>query len=148
MALLRIRPSDSRDLHRLFEIWSGAVDATHQFLSAVDRAEIAALVRDGYLPSARLAVAADENDLPLGFMGLTGSHIDALFVDPERHGRGIGRALVRHAQAQASLLTVDVNEQNRGATEFYERLGFERIGRSATDDAGRPYPLLHLRLCA
>jgi putative acetyltransferase len=29
---------------------------------------------------------------------------------------------------------------------FYERLGFKRIGRSPLDDAGRPYPLLHLAL--
>lgn len=148
MTLLRIRPSDPGDLPRLFDIWSDAVDATHHFLKAAHRAEIAALVRDVYLPSRPFAVAAGESDRPLGFMGLAAGHIEALFVDPGWHGRGIGRALVRHAQAQAPVLTVDVNEENAGAVRFYERLGFERLGRSALDDAGRPYPLLHLRLAA
>ena len=31
---------------------------------------------------------------------------------------------------------------------FYERLGFVVRGRSPTDDAGRPYPLLHLERAA
>ena len=41
---------------------------------------------------------------------------------------------------------VDVNEQNVLAASFYLHRGFEVIGRSETDEAGRPYPLLHLRL--
>ena len=40
---------------------------------------------------------------------------------------------------------LDVNEQNPEAIAFYTRRGFEVIGRSETDDAGRPYPLLHMR---
>ena len=43
------------------------------------------------------------------------------------------------------VLTVNVNEQNASGAGFYQRLGFEVIGRSPVDDAGRPYPLLHLR---
>jgi putative acetyltransferase len=92
-------------------------------------------------------VVADAEDRAVGFMGLTGSNIDALFVDPELHGRGIGRALVEHARSVAGdELTVDVNEQNESGAGFYERLGFRRIGRSELDEQGRPYPLLHLRL--
>ena len=42
--------------------------------------------------------------------------------------------------------TLDVNEQNPQAIGFYEHEGFVVEGRSATDDAGRPFPLLHMRL--
>ncbi len=75
---------------------------------------------------------------------MTGSKIDALFIDPRRHGQGIGRALVDHAASLSSNLTVDVNEQNEGACAFYEKLGFRQIGRSELDGSGRPFPILHL----
>ena len=59
-------------------------------------------------------------------------------------GTGIGAALVRHGLALHPRMTTDVNEQNGQAVGFYERMGFKRIGRSALDDQGRPYPLIHL----
>ena len=134
-------------MERLFRIWRSAVAATHHFLTADHFADIERLVENDYLPTAHLWVAADEAHRPLGFMGLTGSNIDALFVDPDRHGQGIGRALVEHARSIAGgSLTVDVNEQNQSGAGFYERLGFRRTGRSPLDDQGRPYPLLHLML--
>ena len=40
---------------------------------------------------------------------------------------------------------LNVNEQNLQAIGIYERLGFERCGRSAIDGQGRAYPLIHLR---
>lgn len=145
--MIAIRPSRSGDAPRLFEIWRDAVAATHHFLAGEDRATIAGLVRDRYLPAAELWVATDASGRPLAFLGMTGAKVDALFVDPAAHGRGIGRALMDHARALAGgPLDVDVNEQNPGAVAFYERLGFRRTGRSPRDDDGRPYPLLHLRL--
>ena len=42
--------------------------------------------------------------------------------------------------------TLDVNEQNPQAVGFYEHEGFVVAGRSPVDDAGRPFPLLHMRL--
>jgi putative acetyltransferase len=47
---------------------------------------------------------------------------------------------------QRGALTVDVNEQNTQGVGFYRHLGFVETGRSETDDQGRPYPLLHLKL--
>ena len=43
-------------------------------------------------------------------------------------------------------MTLDVNEQNPQARGFYERMGFRVEGRSPVDDAGRPFPQLHMRL--
>ncbi len=141
----RVRRSGPADVARCLAIWQAAVRTTHDFLSAEDFDAIERLVAEEYLPAAPLWVAVDGTNRALGFMGLTGAHIDALFVDPAAHGRGVGRALVAHAHAQHDALTVDVNEQNPRAVGFYERLGFVRIGRSAVDGDGRPYPLLHLR---
>ena len=139
-----IRRAEPGDRQRLFEIWDGAVRATHHFLAEADRLHIADLVRDAYLPTAELWVAVDGQGRPLAFMGLEGGKIESLFVDAAAHGRGIGRRLVEHAREQAGALTVDVNEQNGGAVAFYRRLGFREVGRSPVDDGGRPYPLLHM----
>jgi putative acetyltransferase len=141
---MRIRRSAPEESDRLFEIWRRAVEATHHFLSPADLNAISAAVRDDYLPSASLWVAADERDRAVAFMGLTGSSVDTLFVDPDFHRRGIGTAMMAHARKIAGPIRVDVNEQNELALAFYKRLGFRAAGRSEQDGAGMPYPLLHL----
>ena len=141
---MRIRGSRRDEADALFAIWRAAVEATHQFVAAADLESISKMVREQYLPSAELWVATDEEDQPLAFLGMTDDKVDTLFVAPSAHGRGIGRALMAHARALAGPLSVDVNEQNQGAVAFYLRLGFRVTGRSERDDAGRPYPLLHL----
>jgi len=140
-----IRLSTPQDAARNLEIWRAAVDATHDFLSPQHRAEIDGIVA-GWLPTAALWVLVDEADRSLGFMALSGAHVDALFIDPMLHGRGLGRALITHARSLHDGLTLDVNEQNSPAVGFYERLGFKRTGRSPTDGQGRPYPLVHMAL--
>jgi putative acetyltransferase len=142
--MIKIRKSTSTDGGRVMEIWRRAVDATHHFLSPEDRRDIDVEVA-AFLPDAPLDLAVDETDRAIGFMLLDGSHMEALFVDPDFHGSGIGRALVEDAVRRRPDLSTDVNEQNLAATGFYERLGFERCGRSAIDGQGRPYPLIHLR---
>ena len=91
-----------------------------------------------------LLLAVDAHDYPQAFMLIDNGHMQALFVDPACRGTGIGAALVRHGLALHPRMTTDVNEQNGQAVGFYERMGFKRIGRSALDDQGRPYPLIHL----
>ena len=118
--------------------------ATHSFLAEEDLNFYARQVCDEYLPSHTFWVAARADGQPSGFLGMTGAKIDALFVDPSCHGRGIGRALVDHAASLAGDLAVDVNEQNEGAFAFYRKLGFRPVGRSDLDEAGQPYPILHL----
>ncbi len=140
-----IRDSRPQDRERLFEIWRDAVARTHSFLKPDDFEEIGQQVQEDYLQEAQLLVAEDGTGRLVGFMGMTDAHIDSLFVDPEHHGKGVGSALVARASEAHGVLTVDVNEQNEAASGFYKRLGFIRFDRSALDDGGRPYPLLHLR---
>lgn len=142
---MRLRRSSVADTERLFEVWKSAVDATHRFVLSADLEYYGQLVRHEYLPRAIVEVAVDAADRPLGFMGIKGSYIDALFVASDWHGRGIGRLLIESAQQRfADGLTVDVNEQNTAALGFYERMHFRVSSRSPVDSTGRPYPLLHL----
>jgi putative acetyltransferase len=53
--------------------------------------------------------------------------------------------MIDHARRLKGRLAVDVNEQNPAAVRFYLACGFAVVGRSEVDDAGRPFPLLHMQ---
>ncbi|HBL4692580.1 acetyltransferase [Citrobacter sedlakii] len=141
--VINIRRSRHDDGDKLVKIWCRSVDTTHDFLSKAYRAELEELVKS-FLPEAPLWVAVDEKDVPVAFMLLTGEHMDALFVDPDVRGCGIGKLLIEHALTLAPELTTNVNEQNAQAVGFYKKMGFTVTGRSEVDDLGKPYPLLNL----
>lgn len=143
-----IRPARPDDALRLLEVWEAAVRATHHFLAEEDVVFYRGVIRDNYLPTADLYAAVEDQDRPVGFLGLYEGDIEALFVDPARHGRGVGRALLEHARALQPHLTVSVNEQNLQARGFYEAMGFREVGRSETDAEGRPLPLILMALGA
>ena len=61
--------------------------------------------------------------------------VEAVAVDPQFQGQGIGRAMMEHArelcrQAQCYKLGLSSNLVREGAHRFYEALGFERHGYS------------------
>jgi len=141
---MTIRRGTPADVPRALEIWRSAVDATHGFLSPADRAEIDVMVAEQFLPNAELWLALADDGLPVGFLVMDGSEIDALFVDPSFHGRGFGTRLLDHALSLAPNATVDASEQATNALPFYMSRGFRVVGRSETDPQGRPYPLIHL----
>lgn len=144
-----IRRAVPTDREVLLNVWLRSVRATHTFVPEEDIQSMVPHVRE-YLASSEteLWVVCDGGGAPMGFMGMSGSKMESLFLAPELHRRGAGRRLVRHAQALHGELTVDVNEQNAAARAFYEACGFVVEGRSELDDQGRPYPLLHMRLAA
>jgi putative acetyltransferase len=143
---MKIRQARPDEHGILLDIWLRSVRATHTFLTEADIQFFLPLVRDLALPALELWVLATDDDVPVGFMGLSGSKLEALFLAPEVLRRGGGRQLVEHARALKGELRVDVNEQNPGAVRFYEACGFVLEGRSELDSTGRPFPLLHLRL--
>lgn len=143
--MIHIRKSNKADTPALVEIWRASVLATHDFLSSDDFLEIEKLVVEQYLPNVEVWLIEDAGK-PVGFMGMSAHHIDSLFIAPDQRGKGIGKQMITHAKTLGSPLTVDVNEQNLQGVGFYRHMGFVETGRSVTDDQGRPYPLLHLRL--
>ncbi|GIG36248.1 acetyltransferase [Cellulomonas pakistanensis] len=146
MPPVQIRPSTGpAEYPALVAIWRSAVDATHDFLAPAHRDAIEAALASDYLPAVLLTVA-EVDGRPAGFSGVLDGTLEMLFVDAARRGSGIGSALLEHAVEEHGVTAVDVNEQNVGAAGFYARHGFEVVGRSETDEAGRPYPVLHLRL--
>ena len=60
--------------------------------------------------------------------------LDKLYVLPQVHGNGLGRALIEHVAGRAAAcgctrLTLNVNRGNAGAIRAYERCGFEIVAR-------------------
>lgn len=143
---LTIRPyAPASDLDRCMTIWRKASEVGHPFLAPSMLDADAALVREKYMPAADILVAVIGGEVS-GFIALLGSFIGGLFVDPSRHGQGIGKALVLEARRGQPILDVDVYEANADARAFYARLGFKKNGRRERDDQGRPLPLIALRL--
>lgn len=88
-----------------------------------------------------------------GFYGFEpevgGVGLDYLFVEPALIGRGVGRALWRHAVATARALRhpalIVVSDPN--AEAFYRKMGAQRIGWRGSDlEPGRKLPVLRFPL--
>lgn len=141
---MHIRPSRETEREELLNLWLRSVRATHDFITEADIASMTPLVRDVALARLQLWTLADENDKPIGVMGMDDNSVEMLFIDPSHFRRGGGRLLLDHAQSMHEVLRLDVNEQNPQARQFYEAQGFTVVGRSETDNQGRPFPLLHM----
>ncbi|WJY64275.1 putative N-acetyltransferase YjaB [Corynebacterium atrinae] len=146
MPVVKIRPTiGAAEYPELVKVWRSSVDASHDFLSEQDRDAIEDKLASDYFPAVDLWVAEHEG-CPIGFSGVADGNLEMLFIAAEERGTGAGSALLAHAVQELGVLSVDVNEQNELAAAFYLNPGFEVTGRSDTDEAGRPYPLLHLRI--
>lgn len=143
---LILRPTlGATEYPQLVDIWRGAVQATHDFLSDEDFTRIEGNLVPHYFPAVSLLVA-EIDGVPVGFAGTAEGNLEMLFVSDDVRGQGIGTALLEAVIANDGVVKVDVNEQNTGATGFYLSKGFEVDSRSDVDDDGRPYPVLHLKL--
>ncbi|MBZ4190458.1 GNAT family N-acetyltransferase [Niabella beijingensis] len=139
-----ILPAVPGQYPRLLAIWESAVHATHDFLRREDFDYYKARMPE-YFGMVRLFVYRDVTTGTLtGFLGITDKQVQMLFVDEAARGKGVGKQLLEHA-VTLGCDAVDVNEQNIQAIGFYLHQRFEITGRAATDGAGKPYPLLHLK---
>lgn len=141
---MRIRKAKPEDHQVLLRIWEESVRATHDFLSEHDIQSLLPVVLDQALANFEIWVLCDESPDPVGFMGLDGNSLEALFISPARFRQGGGKLMLQYARKLKGRLQVDVNEQNLHAVAFYLANGFVVAGRSPTDAQGQPFPLLHL----
>lgn len=95
------------------------------------------------------AFVATEDETPIGVCVLQQTPAAALehvWVDPNHHGRGVGRALVTHALATARELGLDRVrvESDPFAEAFYLNLGARRTGSVPAPMPGAPERVLPL----
>ena len=119
-----IRKFESRDLDAVMQIWlHGNLDA-HAFIPASFWTDHFEMVRD-ILPQAELYVHENEATRQIdGFIGLSESHIEGIFVAKSARSKGIGKALLEYAKSRKPRLTLSVYQKNERAIAFYRREKF------------------------
>lgn len=93
-----------------------------------------------------------DGDSMTGFYALEHAHagvweLDALFVEPDHIGNGIGRALVQHAIRQATAAGADrlIIQGDPNAAAFYFAIGAKKVGtRASRSISGRDLPVFEI----
>lgn len=136
-------------LTALLDLWEDSVQASHIFLTKQHIAEIRLEVKAALQSSQNIITATDKKDF-LGFVGVEKNKIEMLFVASSAFRKGIGKALLKEALERYlkdyPCILVDCNEQNTQSLAFYKSLGFEKVGMSEKDSAGRDFPIVHLKV--
>ena len=112
-----------REWGELLEVWESAVRATHDFISEEDLQFYKKAIPERYLPELCVYCLRNEAGRMLGFLGVSASEIEMLFVRDEARGRGVGRELLEYATGVLGLTRLWVNSQNGQAAGFYRRMG-------------------------
>ena len=146
MKMIEVKDRTILLIEQLLKVWESSVKATHLFLSEGEIDNIKKYVPQALKAIPVLIIAENENQIPVGFMGIAGQHLEMLFISPEERGKGLGRELLQYGIEKYSVNDLAVNEQNPLAKGFYEHMGFEVYKRTDHDEQGNPYPLLYMKL--
>ena len=130
-----IRPYRDTDLSQLLDVWYSASLVGHPFLDQMFFERERGRIREAYLPAAETWVF-ERDDTVVGFVALIGDEVGGLFVAPNYHGQGIGRALMDHARTTREVLELNVFKENRVGRAFYERYGFQLVDEHVHEETG------------
>ena len=144
MKIVEVKDRTAPLAEQLLKVWENSVKATHLFLSEGEIENIKKYVPRALKEIPFLITVENENQIPVGFMGIAGQHLEMLFISQEERGKGLGRELLKYGIDKYSVNDLAVNEQNPLAKGFYEHMGFEVYKRTECDEQGNPYPLLYM----
>jgi len=130
-----IRKYKETDLKAVLSSWENANRIAHPFLSESFVDKVRSDIPNLYLPNADTWVA-DVGGKVMGFIALIGNEIGAIFVEPEVHGTGVGRALMDKARSLHSTLEVEVFLENSIGRKFYSSYGFELMHEKNHEETG------------
>lgn len=144
MKIIEIKDRNPLLLKQLLEVWESSVKATHLFLSKNEIEEIKKYVPQALNEIPHLIIVENENQVPIGFMGIAEQHLEMLFISDEERGKGLGSELLKYGIEKYLINDLAVNEQNPLAKGFYKHMGFKVYKRTDYDEQGNPYPLLYM----
>ncbi len=145
MNIIEVKDRTAPLIEQLLNVWESSVKATHHFLSENEREKIKRYVPQALKEIPYLVIVENENQVPVGFMGIAERHLEMLFISNEERGKGLGKKLLTYGIENYSVYDLAVNEQNPLARGFYEHMGFEVYKRTECDEQGSPYPLFYMR---
>ena len=126
---LVIREYEQDDLADVLRAWETASAIAHPFLTEEFLAQERRNIPELYLPNAETWVAERDGKV-IGFIALLGNEVGAIFLNPEFHGQGVGRAMMDKAQELRGSLELDVFKENNVGRNFYAKYGFEIMSES------------------
>ena len=144
MKIIEVTDRNTSLIEQLLEVWESSVKATHLFLSENEIEDIKKYVPEALKEIPHLIIVENENQVPMGFMGIVEQHLEMLFISDGERGKGLGKELLRYGTEKYSINDLAVNEQNPLAKGFYEHMGFKVYKRTVVDEQGNPYPLLYM----
>jgi len=130
-----IRHYSEADLNDVLSSWENASKIAHPFLKKDFQAQVRKDIPGLYLPNADTWVVKVDNQV-VGFIALIGNEIGAIFLQPEHHGKKIGKLMMDKAQELHGDLEVDVFEKNSIGRKFYSQYGFELIEEKIHEPTG------------
>jgi putative acetyltransferase len=131
-----IRKYEERDIEVVVSCWRKASEVAHPFLTDAFLDHEDGNLRNIYLALAETWVIEVENSV-VGFIALIENEIGGLFLDPEFHGQGLGRALVDKAVTEKGPLKVEVFRDNVIGRGFYDAYGFRKTEELIHEDSGQ-----------
>jgi len=93
-------------------------------------------VAEIYLPNTDTWVIEFDEEVK-GFIALMGNEVGAIFLQPEFHGKGVGKALMDKAQELHGDLEVEVFKENSIGRKFYSQYGFEFLEQKLHEPTGQ-----------
>ncbi len=134
MKIVEVKDRTTLLIEQLLKVWESSVKATHLFLSEDEIENIKKYVPQALKEIPFLITAENENQIPIGFMGIVEQHLEMLFISQEERGKGLGKELLQYGIEKHSVQDLAVNEQNPLAKGFYEHMGFEAYKRTEFDE--------------
>lgn len=133
---MKIRQYEDSDLDAVLSSWEAATRLAHPFMTNEFIAQERINVAEKYMPNTDTWVV-DIGGNTEGFIALMGNEVGAIFLQPECHGKGAGKALMDKAQALHGDLEVEVFKENAIGRKFYSRYGFEHLEEKLHEPTGR-----------
>jgi putative acetyltransferase len=142
---VKIRQYMSSDLSAVLSAWETATRLAHSFMTDEFIAQERINVAEVYMPNTETWVAVVKGEV-VGFIALMGSEVGAIFLQPEYHGRRIGKALMDKAQELHGDLEVVVAKENPIGRKFYSQYGFHFLEEIFHEPTGQK--MLRLKFTA
>jgi putative acetyltransferase len=140
-----IRQYQSSDLDDVLSTWENASKLSHPFLKEDFLAQERKNIPEIYLPNADTWVV-ETDDQVAGFIALIGNEVVAIFLQPEKQGKGMGKLMMDKAQELHGDLEVQVFVNNLIGLDFYLKYGFQLMEEKIHEQTGEQ--LLRLRFSA